>query len=347
MSYESIKYHETNGVSFKQTAILRTWVERDIIHDFNPEDGFAGQRDSSNGAAPVSQPQSDEKNWMVEAYMGLAGGDIWAVGDVHPIYKDAVCQDVAIELHSAGSTTHLVVTSTFAQPGNFSQVLYDSYQQTVTKNFDAYGALCEVRYDPQFAGGSALAGQSINFKVPFVAGIQIPQVLKSIRVIQYERYESGTPPADIAGSQYAVWNTATFRGFAPGTLLFVGSRSSSEGTGLYRTEYQFLYDSIRGFAYYYAVWVDARGLSPGGTNRVVPYAPGELVVPENPNVSNTPLQSIIFIGGQAGNEPIPQPSLGDKSKHNGASAFVMLVGVDFNNHFTGIRAPFGAKPGAY
>jgi hypothetical protein len=270
----------------------------------------------------------------------MASGELWAVGDPHPIYKGAVCQNVKIVPKSIDSTSHLVAMSTFAQPGKFSQVFYDTYVQTLTSNFDASGGLCECRFDPQFDGGSALVGQSINFKVPYVANIQIPRIMKSVRIVQYDSYltNKDNTPASLSENTFAVWNTKEFRGYKAGSLLFIGTKSITEGTSLYRRETQFLYDEVRGFAYYYAVWVDSRGLVPGG-NVVKPYAPGELSVPDD---SSTNPQSLIFTGGAASTPPISQTSKSQKD-HNGASAFVMLRGIDFNSAFSSIKPPFGEE----
>jgi hypothetical protein len=294
------------------TPLLITWTESDTIQDFDMEQVPDG---SGDDVPPLVDGQGGAYPFLF-AYNEL--DEIAAAGSEHSYHKGAFCTKVTIEPQTTDATTHLRVNKTYIQPGPNCQVQIDTYTQQTISNFDVNGDVANVEY---------AAATGAKFTLPkFPASIRIPKIVQAIRFTQYE-VGAGAPPSDtktspelgrnttlgdLAGLNIAVWNNDAIWGFNEGSLLYVGSRSFSEGVPVYRKEYTVLIDTKNGFDHFFALYHYENGLVPQDVKPILP----ESVLPTDGTITDT-------------------------GEHNGAGAFVMLEGVAFKDLFSFLKPPIG------
>lgn len=260
-----------SGTGLQITPSLLTWQE--IVTYY----GFAFTEDDALTDAFM----------LMEAYLTAqdpdGGAPMVKPGDPHPFYANTFATVCMVNPTTQDSTVHVTQTVTYMQPGPQCMMQFDSYQQTEGRNFaedlDVDGhTLTTVKYVPQIPGSPTL-----NLRVPFVATVQTPAIVRAVRVIQYEILTGDTAiPGAVSGPSRPVWNIDDFCGYAAGTLLFIGVESQNDGTPIFKRTYTFLIN-IYGWHHFYGLWVDARGLKP---QDVVPIDPLS-VTPDTGTVQST------------------------------------------------------------
>lgn len=303
MGYDSAVPKDLAGTSLQIGTTLVTWVET--------YSWFEVDELINANASPT-----DETFALLEAYQSSSlASELAHPGDKHPVYN-AYALNAQLSTVTGDSTTHLRQSVTWAMPGKYSSVEYETYQQTESRSFatDTVRALrpynlTTVSYRPT----SSATTNTTNFYVPFVASLRVPSVLQAVQVTQWEIFTGDkAAPSSIMDIDRPFWNSDGIWGFQPGQLLYMGRKASTEGSPLHRVTYTFL-KNMYTWAFFFAVYQDARGLTP---QDITPIDPQSLD---------------------------PTKTSAD-SAQNGTGAFKMLLGKKFSDYFAGLKLPFNQGP---
>ena len=294
--FESYLRNDTSEAALDITPSLISWTEVITVYDFKKD---------------VADP-ANASFMLHDAYSRLKGtGAMVAVGDPHPSIKDAYAVSASLRAKTTDSTTHVQQVIRYQQPGDFCEVEFQSFQQSEVRTFaeDPTGVhpvndlsdtgdtrLTAIFYKPMGPLGQATVAAT-NTDVPIVARINVPSILRAIRVTQYESRpgKNSSTPSSLATPIRPTWNNAPIWGFRAGELLLMGIESSSTGTAIYRRVYTILINQY-GWHHFYGVFTLSNGLTPYLIQPINPLR----VLPTNKTV-----------------------------RTNGAAAFRMLPSADF------------------
>ncbi len=305
--FEAYLRNDVGEAALDITPALVSWTEVITVYGFKKD-----TIDPSNTSFML---------W--DAYNNLKGSPAMVlVGDPHPSIKDAYAVSASLRSKTQDSTVHVQQVIRYQKPGDFCEVDFQSFQQSEVRTFaeDPTGVhvsptdqsdsgdtrVTAIFYKPVGALGQATAAAT-NTDVPIVARINVPSILRAIRVTQYEAlpFRNSSSPAALATPVRPTWNSAPIWGFKAGELLLMGVESSSVGTAIYRRVYTILINQY-GWHHFYGVFTLSNGLTP------------YLIQPIDPRTV-TPTKATV--------------------RQNGAAAFRMLPNADFFDLLGDLKAP--------
>ena len=337
--FESVLNDNVEECELDISPSLYTWTEKRTVFGF---DRTALDRVDSTVNSPTGQFS------LRNAYDNLsASGVLVKVGDTRPGYGNApppasaainpvlgvdtgaaIAVRMSLRTRSSQDTVNIDQVITYQQPGAKCEVAYDVYQQTEVRNFAEDETGWKAGPPGAFLGGKDTrvtaitwkvegsgpnAGDTTNTAIPVVVDINVPCLMRSARVTQYEVLP-GVQAGMLQGQQRPFWNSEEFNGYAAGTLLYLSRSLTSDGTDLYRVVYTFLINQY-GWHHFYAVYKDANDFVPA---YITPINPAT-VLPTDGTVSAL---------------------IGNRKDCNGQAAFRMLPSFDFNKYLSRIKPPF-------
>ena len=332
--FESVMMDNVEECELDISPSLYTWTEKRTVFGF---DRTALDRIEPTLISPTGQFS------LRNCYDNLSkSGVLVKVGDTRPGYGNApppasaginspmgvdtgaaIAVRVSLRTRSSQDTVNIDQVITYQQPGDKCEVAYETYQQTEVRNFaeddtgwkGADGNDSHITALGYIVTGDLAAAQTAATKteVPIVLDINVPCLIRSARVTQYEVLPN-IPPGTLQATRRPFWNTTEFNGYAAGTLLYLGRSLTSDGTDLYRVVYSFLINQY-GWHHFYGVYHSADDLVPAYITPIDP----RTVKPTDETIS-------AYIGSQTG--------------FNGQAAFRMLPNFDFNQYLSHIKPPF-------
>lgn len=307
--YESYLINDTADSSMEVTPTLLSWTETITVFGFK-----------KSTIDPINLGFM-----LYDAYSNLTPAVFRKIGDPRVGISGAYAIGCSFKMKGGSDdTVNIQQTVKYIKPGDFCEVAYHHYQQTEVRTFaedndtgvGPNSNITAIKFDinkvpPDMQELVKRALANTRQDVPIVARINVPCLIRSIQVTQYEEdFADESTPKNICDPPRPCWNKDPIWGFKAGELLYLGKVSSSTGTPIYNRTYNFLVN-MYGWHHFYGIYEQQNGR--------IPY----FITPIDPTTVTPDMKSVL--------------------QYNGTAAWRMLPSINFRDNLGHLKPPFNVE----